>query len=312
MSLQQTLTIYELLDRPDITGTDVKNLFDSYGLTNVSTTVTTVTETSRADFIQVLIPGKNGKTHGGSAPTLGLIGRNGAIGGYPDKLGLVSDADGAIAVLAAALKLIEMQQRGFQLAGDVIVGTHISPDAPVQPREPVDFMGMPVSSDTMNQYEVHPDMDAILSTDTSKGNRTLNHRGFAMTATVKEGCILRVSPDLLSLMDTVTGNDSKVMPITMQDITPYDNGLYHINSIMQPCIATAAPVVGLPITAQTAVAGSATGASHEIDIAEVVRFMLEVAKAYGIGRCRFYDAEEYERFQRLYGPMTHLSTMGQD
>ena len=32
----------------------------------------------------------------------------------------------------------------------------------------------------MNEAEVDGDMDAILSVDTTKGNRIINHRGFAI------------------------------------------------------------------------------------------------------------------------------------
>lgn len=96
----------------------------------------------------------------------------------------------------------------------------------------------------------------------------------------------------------------------MQDITPYGNNLYHINSIMQPCTATNAPVVGVAITTQSTVPGCATGASHETDIAMAARFAIEVAKAYGAGNCSFYDEEEFQRFQALYGSMNHLQTLG--
>lgn len=100
----------------------------------------------------------------------------------------------------------------------------------------------------MNRYEVDPSMDAILSVDTTKGNRIINIRGFAITPTVKEGWILRVSEDLLDIMQYVTGRMPAVVPITMQDITPYGNGIYHLNSIMQPATTTNAPVVGVAIT----------------------------------------------------------------
>jgi hypothetical protein len=41
-----------------------------------------------------------------------------------------------------------------------------------------------------------------------------------------------------------------------------------------------------------------------------VRFCLEVAKAFGQGKCRLYDAEEWEKIQRRYGSMKVLQTMG--
>jgi hypothetical protein len=41
-----------------------------------------------------------------------------------------------------------------------------------------------------------------------------------------------------------------------------------------------------------------------------VRFCVEVAKGFGKGECAFYDAHEFERLVALYGPMTHLQTLG--
>jgi hypothetical protein len=153
-------------------------------------------------------------------------------------------------------------------------------------------------------------MDAILSVDTSRGNRLLNQRGFAITPTVKEGWILRVSESLLDLQSWVSGGLPLVLPITTQDITPYGNSLYHMNSILQPATATTAPVVGVALTAESVVPGCATGASS-IDVIEpTVRFCVEVAKAFGTGTCSFYDAEEWARIVERYGPLPHLQTPG--
>jgi hypothetical protein len=215
-----------------------------------------------------------------------------------------------VTALSVALKLADMKRKGDDLQGDVIVSTHVCPNAPTQPHEPVPFMGSPVDMKTLNDHEVDPGMEAILSIDTTKGNRIINQRGFAISPTVKEGYILRVSEDLLSLMEITTGRRPSVFAITTQDITPYGNGIFHLNSILQPCTATRAPVVGMAITTETAVPGCATGASHEIDISEAVRFSIEVAKAFGAGKCRFYDPEEFARVLKLYGPMNHLQTLG--
>ena len=65
------------------------------------------------------------KISGGSAPTLGIIGRLGGVGARPARKGFVSDGDGALAALAAAAKLIKMQPRGDRLEGDVIVTTQV-------------------------------------------------------------------------------------------------------------------------------------------------------------------------------------------
>jgi len=96
----------------------------------------------------------------------------------------------------------------------------------------------------------------------------------------------------------------------MQDITPYGNNVYHLNSILQPSTATNAPVVGVAITAESMVPGCASGASHFADVEEAARFMLEVAKSFGKGDCKFYDEEEFALIQKLYGSMAHLQTLG--
>src|SRR5690606_354006 len=106
---------------------------------------------------------------------------------------------------ASATKIIEMRKKGDELKGDVIIATHLSTYSPIIPHEPVPFMGAPVSMETMNKYEVDERMEAILSIDTTKGNRIINHKGFAISPTVKDGYILRVSEDLLDIMQIVTG-----------------------------------------------------------------------------------------------------------
>ncbi|ARF69189.1 hypothetical protein B7C51_17270 [Paenibacillus larvae subsp. pulvifaciens] len=311
MALKQTLTVYETLDSAYVTGDKVKELFQDYP--KVSVTVQKITgEEGSTDFIKIVIPGSNGKSNGGDAPTFGIIGRLGGIGARPSRVGLVSDADGAVAAVASALKLADMQVKGDVLPGDVIATTHICPDAPTQPHEPVDFMGSPVEMDIMNTYEILPEQEAILSIDTTKGNRVINHKGIALSPTVKEGYILRVSEDLLRIMEMTTGQLPVTFPITMQDITPYGNDVYHINSILQPAVATDAPVVGLAVSAQSAVPGCGTGASHEVDIASAVRFAVEVAKEYTQGTCQFYNEQEFARLTKLYGSMKVLQTMGKE
>ena len=262
------------------------------------------------DFVKVLVAGTHGKTVGGDAPTLGIIGRLGGMGARPAAIGMVSDADGGVAALAAALKLTEMQALDDALPGDVLIATHVCPDAPTIPHEPVPFQGSPVEMDVMNRYEVDPAMDAILAIDTTKGNRIINVKGIAITPTVKEGWILRTSEDLLSILQNVTGRLPAVLPLTMQDITPYGNGIYHVNSILQPTTATTAPVVGLAITSEVAVPGCGTGASHAVDVELAARFAVEVAKAFTGGKCRFYDEAEFARLLSQYGSMRHLQTLG--
>lgn len=307
IALQRVLEALDLLDGW-VTGEDVAEVLRDRGL-EVDTKSVTAGEGSTT-FLRTLVPGRSGRTAGGEAATIGIVGRLGGVGARPHQVGMVSDADGAVAAVACALKLAGMVARGDRLPGDVVVTTHICPDAPTQPHHPVPFMAPPVPIGTMNDHEVDLSMEAVLSIDATKGNRILNRRGIAISPTVKEGYILPVAPDLVDLAEWVTGRPVVVLPLSTYDITPYGNGLFHVNSIMQPAVATPAPVVGVALTAETAVPGTATGANHPADLAEAVRFCLEVAKSYGAGALDFYDPDEFTRAVDRYGPMTHLQTHG--
>ncbi|MCL6003290.1 MAG: DUF1177 domain-containing protein [Thermoplasmatales archaeon] len=303
--LSQVIEIHDLLDDGKVTGSRVEGFFQNRGSKNVRVRKVKG-EKGFTEFIRIVISGRTGKLSSGKSPTLGIIGRLGGIGSRPERVGLVSDGDGAIAALSIALKLIDMQKRSDFLEGDVIVTTHICPNSPIVQHEPVPFMGSPVDMDTMNENEVDGSCDAILSLDTTKGNRIINFRGFAISPTIKDGWILPPSQDLVRIMEITTGQLARVLPVATQDITPYKNGLRHINSILQPSTATGAPVVGVAISTETAVPGSATGASHETDIEEVSRFCIEVAKEFGKGSLKFYDEKEFKQLTDKYGNMKHL------
>lgn len=310
--LKFVLDIVDLLDDPRIDGKRVVEFLDSAaGPAGSGAEVTTVTgERGSTDFVVVRVPGSRGRTAGGDARTLGVVGRLGGVGARPEVTGLVSDADGAASAIATAAKLLDMRRRGDVLPGDVVIATHICPSAPTEPHDPVPFMGSPVDIATMNRHEVTEDMEAVLSIDTTKGNRIINHKGLALSPTVKEGWVLRVSEELGELLAVVTGEPLVTYPVTTQDITPYGNGAHHINSILQPSTATTAPVVGLAITSAAAVPGCQTGASHEGDIASAARYAVEVAKVFGDGRLEFHDAVEFDNLTNRYGSLAHLQTFG--
>lgn len=310
MSLKYTLEVLEILDDSNASGQTVVDLFE--GFEHVEASYQTVSgDKGSTDFVKILIKGTEGKQTGGQAPTMGIVGRLGGLGARPTRIGFVSDGDGAAAAVTSALKLANMSIRGDRLPGDVYVTTHICPHAPTQPHEPVDFMGSPVEILSMNQHEVLPEMEAVLSIDTTKGNKIINHRGIAISPVVKSGYILKFNNDLLRIMEMTTGELPVTFTVTTQDITPYGNDVYHLNSILQPAVATQAPVVGVAITAKSAVPGSGTGATHEVDVAQAVRFSIEVAKEFTQGQIDFYDKKEYEHLEELYGSMRHLQTYGE-
>lgn len=309
MLFRQMLEIYDLIDKPQASGQEIAELLKQRGAEDV--VVETVTsETGSTDCIKVLISGINGKSRDGDAPTLGVVGRLGGLGARPELIGAVSDGDGAVAALTCALKLVEMHTAGDVLPGDVIVATHVCPDAPTQPHDPVPFMDSPIDMETMNRMEVDPRMDAILSIDTTKGNRVINVNGIAISPTTKDGYILPVANDLMDVMTRVTGKMPQVFALAQQDITPYGNDLHHLNSILQPTTATSAPVVGVAIATEQMVAGCATGASHGTDVEEAARFAVEVAKVFGAGSCSFYDEAEWAHLTKLYGTMERFQGFG--
>lgn len=296
---------YALLDHPEANGDAVSTALDETG---VDVDVTTITsDEGTTDFVKIVVPGQDPK-----ADTLGVVGRLGGAGARPEEIGMVSDADGAIVAIAVAIKLAEMHDRGDALPGEVRIATHICPDAPTSPHDPVPFMGSPVDMATMNRQEVDEEMDAVLSVDATKGNRVHCQRGFAISPTVKEGWILKPSETLLDAQERVTGKPPSTLTITNQDITPYGNGVHHINSILQPATTTDAPVVGVATTSVNPVPGSGTGANYLPEIAEATGFVIEAAKDFTRGRASFYDKEEFARLKSLYGPMTHLQTMGDE
>ena len=310
MLLKQLMEVYDILDAPDASGALAEAYLKSIDPDAEIKVWPLEGPKGVTDMIRITIPGRSGKRAGGDTPTLGILGRLGGLGARPEVTGFVSDGDGALAALTAAAKLLDMHRRGDILEGDVVVSTHICPDAPTREHHPVPFMDSPVEMYQVNQEEVSDELDAILSIDTTKGNRIINKRGFAISNTVKEGYVLRVSEDLLSVMERVTGQLPAVFALSTLDITPYGNDLYHLNSILQPCTATDAPVVGVAIVTEVAVAGCATGATNFTDVEAAARYAVEVAKDFGEGKCSFYDADEYARVLKRYGSMKHLQTFG--
>ena len=310
MLIKQIIDVYDLLDDSRVDGQAVVDYLRTIDPEVNAETYPLTGPRGTTHMLKVRIPGSDGKSSGGNTPTLGILGRLGGLGARPEMIGYVSDGDGALAALAIAVKLLDMKKKGDVLPGDIFISTHICPDAPTKPHDPVPFMGSPVEIYQVNQEEVSPELDAIFSIDTTKGNRVINTRGFAISQPVKEGYILRASEGLLDIMQRTTGRLPYVFPVNTQDITPYGNDVHHINSIMQPCTCTDAPVVGVAITTETMVPGCATGCSHFADVEETARFVLEAAKAYGRGEFEFYDKAEFERMVELYGSMKQLQTLG--
>jgi hypothetical protein len=302
--MKQVLEAFELLSGPSVTGGDVAELLRSRGLADIEVEHV-AGDQAETDFVSCHIPGRDPQR-----PALGIIGRLGGLGARPHVVGLVSDADGAITAVAGALKLADMARQGDLLPGPVRIHTHICPGAATRPGTLVPMMRSPLPAREMMRREVHAHMAAILSVDTTRGNRLVNQRGVAITPVACEGWLLPIPDDILDILGWVSGQLPVTLPLTTQDITPQENGLAHINSIMQPSVVGTAPVIGVALTSQTVVPGCATGASNVADIDVATRFCIEVAKRFTAGECAFVDEANWQALQRRYGSLRHLQTLG--
>jgi hypothetical protein len=296
--------VVDLLSGADVTGAHVADWLRASGAE--VDRVPLASPRGQTTLVRAVIAGTTGRRAGGEAPSLGVIGRLGGIGVRPHRLGLVSDADGAIVALAAAAALARMSARGDRLPGDVLVRTHISPASPIVPHEPAPFVDVPVDRQTLARAEVDAEMAAILSIDATRANRIVKARGFAITGTLKDGYLLRPTAPMLDLYERVAGRAPLLVPLFTQDLTPPENGIHHINSIMQPGTVTTAPVVGVALLSPVVVGGAATGVTDEPALAAAVRFVVEVAKAFSSGALPFYYEDEYRRLVALYGSLAHL------
>ena len=112
MLMKQIIEVYDVLDDANVTGKKVEEYLRSIKPDADINVYELRGPQGSTDMIKVHIPGRNGKSRGGSAPTIGLLGRLGGLGARPERIGFVSDGDGALAAVALAAKLLDMQNKG--------------------------------------------------------------------------------------------------------------------------------------------------------------------------------------------------------
>ena len=100
MLMKQIIEAYDVLDNGNVTGKDVEAYLRSIKPDANIEVYELVGPKGTTDMIKIRIPGSNGKTNGGTAPTIGILGRLGGIGARPEMIGFVSDGDGALAAVA--------------------------------------------------------------------------------------------------------------------------------------------------------------------------------------------------------------------
>lgn len=133
MLFKQLIEAFNIIDSKNVNGNSVASYLKSIKQDADIQVYPLVGPKGSTDMLKIRIPGLHGKTSGGDAPTIGLLGRLGGLGARPERIGYVSDGDGALVAIALAAKLLDMQNKGDFLEGDVFISTHICPDAPTAP-----------------------------------------------------------------------------------------------------------------------------------------------------------------------------------
>src|SRR6516165_8280363 len=85
MSLKQTLDAYEALDSARASGRTVEQLLSAYPAVGVSVAEVHGAK-GKTDFVKVVIGGTDGRARGGTARTLGIVGRLGGLGARPQRI----------------------------------------------------------------------------------------------------------------------------------------------------------------------------------------------------------------------------------
>lgn len=310
MSFKSAMKAYEVLDSAYVTGEQVVKMFLEAGADEAS--FEHLEGNGFTDIVRVFLKGKKGRSSGGTAPTLDLSASLIGVGARPATSGILGDGDGAVVVCAAGLKFLDMKKKGDQLEGDVVILMNVTAAAPTSESEghAPPGIGCPVNFWLMKSKFIDKTADAILDVNVTRSDRYCKKKGFAITPTVKEGWLLKISEDALDVMERVTGEMPAIMPLTMQELMPTRNGISYLNDIGALPYGLDSPCIGVALTQSIPVDPSGPGMTCLPEIEPAIRYCVEVAKDFGKDRFDFYDKEEFEKIVKLYGPMTHLQTFG--
>ena len=89
MLYKQLIELFDILDSASASGAQVVEYFRSIVPDCQVETYPLEGPKGHTDMVRILIPGRNGKSKGGSAKTMGILGRLGGLGARPEQLGFV-------------------------------------------------------------------------------------------------------------------------------------------------------------------------------------------------------------------------------
>ena len=87
MLYKQFIELFDILDSASASGAQVVDYLRSIVPDCKVETYPLVGPKGHTDMVRIMIPGKNGKTNGGTAKTIGILGRLGGLGARPEQLG---------------------------------------------------------------------------------------------------------------------------------------------------------------------------------------------------------------------------------
>ena len=86
MLYKQFLELFDILDSASASGAQVVEYFKSIAPDCKVETYPLNGPKGHTDMVRLMVPGKNGKTNGGTAKTLGILGRLGGLGARPERI----------------------------------------------------------------------------------------------------------------------------------------------------------------------------------------------------------------------------------
>ena len=138
MLIKQLLEVYDVLDDSNASGETVEAyLREESGRMRISR-ISARWAKGKNRYGQSQDSRKQGKTSGGDAPTLGLLGRLGGLGARPGESDSCLTATAPLSGISLAAKLLDMQNKGRHTGGVTsLYPLMCVPDAPTRPHKPV-------------------------------------------------------------------------------------------------------------------------------------------------------------------------------
>lgn len=299
--LKQGIEVLDLLTSAEVNGTMLVEYLNSLGSCEAQVECVCGLNGSYKT-LKVTITGTDGAISGGGSPTLGFVGQVGDQASSQSKNERIPDYIGTSIVLLTATKILQMNKSGNALRGDVILSAQISSNTATSENTTL-------QKEVPTHTEVSQFMDAVISIGSYKREKVGYHKGIAISPTVKEGYILKLSDDLWALAKKNTDVLPISLPLSQQDIIPRETGLPQAHTILQPSRATSAPVVGIGIQNEKA-SGQGLETCFSERIESTGRFLATVATAFTNGECSFFDEQEFTLLRTSYGDMSHFQHIG--